>query len=127
MATRYVSHDTEDNLATQNSPPLYLAPQEHPMLEGHNESSDEYCEETDTHPPLDELLEQFCQLKNPFTSLKSTTPQSTSRAELTQLRDKLQHLTMTLQLPSLGRKQCTKPCRYTQTPCIPHRLNQTSQ
>ena len=53
------------------------------------ESSDEYCEETDTHCPLAELLEQFWQLKDQFASLKSTTPQSTPTAELTQLTDKL--------------------------------------
>ena len=52
--------DTEDVPATKESPPLDLAPPEHPMLEGDNKSSDKYCEETDTHCPLDELLEQFC-------------------------------------------------------------------
>ena len=35
--------------------------------------------------------------KNQFASLKSSTPQSTSKEELSQLTDKLQHLTMALQ------------------------------
>ena len=74
MATRYGNHDTEDILATQDSTPLDLAPPEHTMLEGDIESSDEYCEETDTLHPLAELLEQFWQLKDQFPSLKSTTP-----------------------------------------------------
>ena len=52
MAARYRSHNTEDIPATQDSPPLGLVPQEHPMAEGNNESFDEYCEETDTPNPL---------------------------------------------------------------------------
>ena len=97
IATRCRSHDTEDIPATQDSPTLDLAPPEHHMSEGDSESSDEYCEEIDTCHPLFELLEQFCQLKDQFTSLKFTTLQSTPTAELSQLTDKLQHLTMTLQ------------------------------
>ena len=96
MEARYGSHDTEDIPATQDSPPLDLASQEHCMPEGDNESSDEYCEETDTHHPLGELLEQFCKLKDQFACLKSTTPHSTPTAELSHLIDKLQHLTMML-------------------------------
>ena len=49
--------------ATQDSDPLDLAPLEHTMPRGDNESSDEYCEETDTYHPLTELLEQSCYLK----------------------------------------------------------------
>ena len=52
---------------------------------------------TDTHHPLADLLEQFQQLKNQLASLKSSTPQSTPTEELSQLTDKLQHLTMALQ------------------------------
>ena len=74
MTKRYGSHDTEDVPATQNSDPLDLAPLEHTIPGGANESSDECCEETDTNHPLAELLEQFWQLKDQFTSLKSTTP-----------------------------------------------------
>ena len=59
MATRYGSHDTENVPTTQGSPPLDLVPQEHPMLEGENDSSDEYCEEIDTCHTLADLLEQF--------------------------------------------------------------------
>ena len=77
MATRYGSHETEDSPATQDSSPLDLMPQDHPMPEGDNDSSDKYCEETDTHHPLADPLEQFQQIKNQFASLKSTTPQST--------------------------------------------------
>ena len=79
----------EDVPATQDSASLDIVPPEHIMPKGDNESSDEYCEETDTHCPLAELLEQFWQLKDQFASLKSTTPQSTPTAELTQLTDKL--------------------------------------
>ena len=64
MVTRYENHDIEDVPATQDSPPLDFAPQEHPMLEADNESSDEYCEETDTHCSLAEILGKFCQLKD---------------------------------------------------------------
>ena len=97
MATRYRSNDREDISANQDSPPLYLAPPEHPMPEGDNELSDENCEETDTCHPLPELSKQFLQLKDQFQSLKSTTHQSTPTAELRQLTDKLQHLTMSFQ------------------------------
>ena len=49
MATRYRSHDTEDVLATQDSAPLDLVPPETPYArEREKDSSDEYCEETDT-------------------------------------------------------------------------------
>ena len=96
MATRYGSHDAEDGPASQDSVFLDLAP-EHPMPEGDIESSDEYCEEMYTHCPLAELLEQFRQLKDQVANLKSTTPQATPTAELMQLTDKLQHLTMMLQ------------------------------
>ena len=71
--------------------------QYHPVLEGDNDSSDEYCEETDTHHPLADLLQQFQQLKNQFSSLKSNTAQSIPTEELSQLTSKLQHLTMVLQ------------------------------
>ena len=89
MTTRYRCHDKEDVPATQDSAPLDLAPPKHPMPEGNNKASDEYCEETNTCHPLAELLEQFWQLKDQFPSLKSTTHQSTSTVELTQLTDKL--------------------------------------
>ena len=59
------------------------------MPEGDSDSSDEYCEETDTHCPLADLLEQFQKLKNQFACLKSTTPQSITTEELSQLTDKL--------------------------------------
>ena len=109
MATRYGSHDTEDVPATHDSAPMDLAQLEHTMPKGHNESSDEYSEETDTCCPLAEVLEQFQQLKDQFSSLKSSTHPPTPTAELMQLTDKLQHLTMMLQLhpaPSLMRNQC---------------------
>ena len=75
------------------------------MPEGDNESSDKYCEETGTHCPLAELLEQFQQLKGQFASLKSTTHQSMSMVELMQLKDKLPHLTIMLQPHSASRQQ----------------------
>ena len=127
MVTRYGSHDTEDAPATEDSPSLDLVPPEHSMPEGDNELSDEYCEETDTCHPLFELLEQSHQLKDQFVSLKSNTLQSTPRAVLPQLTDKLQHHTRMLKpAPSPVRNQCTKPCRPTWTPCTQHRENQTS-
>ena len=49
----------EDIPATQDSPPLDLESQEHPMLELDNESSFQYCEDSDTCHPLTKLLEQF--------------------------------------------------------------------
>ena len=97
MATRYGSQDTEDIPDTQNPTLLNLMPQDHPVLEGDSDSSDQYCEETNTHHNLADLLEQFQQLKNQFESLKSNTPQSTPTDELSQLTDKIQHLTMSLQ------------------------------
>ena len=72
-------------------------PQDYPVLEGDNDSSDEYCEETGTCCPLADLLEQFQQHKNQFARLKSNTPQSTPTEELSQLTDELQYLTMMLQ------------------------------
>ena len=67
------------------------------MLKEDNDSSNEYCEEIDTHRSLADLLEQFQQLKKQFTSSKINNPHSTPTEELTQPRDKLQHLTMMLQ------------------------------
>ena len=118
---------TEDFPATQHSPPLDLSPPEQPMTEGDNGSSDEYCEEIDTLYPLAEILEQFCQLKDQLTSLKSTTPQSTPTAELSQLTDTLQHLTMMLQpMPLPSEEPVHKTMQHTQTACMQHRENQTS-
>ena len=92
------------------------------MLEGDSDSSNEYCEETDTYHPLADLLEQFQRLKNHFASLKSNTPQSKPVEELSQLIDKLQHLTMMLQpAPSPVRNQCARSCRHTQTLCATQR------
>ena len=59
MVTRYGSQDTEDIPHTQDSSHLDLIPQDHCVPEGDNDSSDEYCEETDTHHPLADVLEQF--------------------------------------------------------------------
>ena len=67
------------------------------MPERDNDSSNEYCEETDTGHPLADLLEQFQQLKNQFANLQSNTSQTTPTEELLQLTDKLQHLTIALQ------------------------------
>ena len=50
--TKYGSQDTEEGVETQDSNPLDLMPQDHPVLEGHNDSSDEYSEETDAHCSL---------------------------------------------------------------------------
>ena len=86
-------------------------------------------EETVTLHSLAELLEKFQQLKEQFATFKCTTPQSTPTKELMQLTDKLQHLTMILQLhsaPQSSEDQCTKPCRHTQRTCVQHRENQTS-
>ena len=90
----------KDIPATQDSAPLNLVPLEHTMPNGDNESYDEYCEETDTCCLLAELLEQFKQIKDQFARLKSTTNQSKPMAQLSQLTDKLQHLTMMLELHS---------------------------
>ena len=98
MVTRYRSQGTEDIPATLDSDSLDLVPQDHPVPEGDNDSSAEYCEETDAHNPLADQLEEFQQHKNQFASLKSTTHQSGPTEELLQLTDKLQHLTMVLQL-----------------------------
>ena len=96
MTTRYRSQDTEDIPGTQDSMPLDLMQQDHPVVEGENDSSNEHCEETNTIHPLADLLEQSVQLKNQIASLKSTTPQSTPTEELVQPTDKLQCLAMVL-------------------------------
>ena len=125
VTTRYGSHDTEDVPAMQDSHLLDLTPLDHTMPEGDNESSDEYCKETDTCYPLAELLEQFRQLKDQFASLKPTTPQSTAMAELMQLIDKLQHLTMMAQ-PHSAHQPNEEPVHktmqvYTDTLCATQR------
>ena len=123
MVIRYRSPEKENIITTKDSFPLNLVPQEHPTTEGDNESSGEYSEETDTCHPLAKLLEQFCQLKNQIASLNSTAPQSTSTDDLSQLSNKLQHLTMVLQpAPSPVRSQHTKPFRHTKTPSTKHRI-----
>ena len=71
MVTRYGNQDTEDIPDTQYSTPLHLMPQVQPMLEEDSDSSDENCEETDTHHPSADVLEQFQQLKKQFASLKT--------------------------------------------------------
>ena len=63
---------------------------------GDNESSNENSEETETHHPLAELL-QFQQFQNQLACLDSAIHPPTPMADLTQLTDKLQHLTMILQ------------------------------
>ena len=98
MTTRFESHGTEDVPATQDSALLYLVPSEHTMLKGDNESCDKYSEETDTVLALGELLEHFLQLKYLFASLKSANHQPTPMAEMMQLTDKLQHLTVMIHL-----------------------------
>ena len=108
---------------------LDLAPPEPTMPRRDNESSDEYCKETETHYALVELLEQFWQCKDHFASLKATTPQATPLAVLMQLTGKLQHITMMLQYiqsSSLMKNQCTKICKHTWTPWIQCRENKTS-
>ena len=55
------------------------------MPEESNDSSEEYCEETDTHPPLVDLLEQLTQLKKQFAISKTKTPQSIPTEEPSQL------------------------------------------
>ena len=98
MTTRYENHDPKDIPPPKTQLPWILC---------HRNT---LCErETVNHlmntvkkltlaTILAELLEQFWQLKDQFASLKSTTHQSTSTAELTQLTDKLEHLTVMLQL-----------------------------
>ena len=80
MATRYGSHDMEDVPATQDLAPLDLVRPDHTMPKGDSESSDEYSDETDTHCHLAELLKQFWQLKDQFTSLKCATHPPTPTA-----------------------------------------------
>ena len=63
MATRCGSKDTEDVADNQDSTLLDLMPQDHPVPEGDNNSSHEYCEETDTHHPLADLTEHPNSLK----------------------------------------------------------------
>ena len=114
MVTRYESQDTEDIPDTQDPTPLDLILQDHPVPDGDNDLSKEYCEEMDTCHSLTDLLEQFQLLKNQFPSLKSNTPQSTPTEELLQLTDKLRHLTMALQsAPCPVRNHCTWPCWHT--------------
>ena len=113
---------TQRTSLTPKTTPLDLVPQDQPVPEGDNDLSNEYCEETDTCHPLADLLEQFQQLKNQFASLKSNTPQSTP-TELSQLTDKLQHVTMALQ-PVL--ESCEEPVHetmqaYTCTLCTTQR------
>ena len=75
--TRYGSQDTEDIPGSKDSTLLDCMPWDHPVLKEDNDSSGEYCEETDTCHPLADLLEQFQQLKNQFANLKQNYPQST--------------------------------------------------
>ena len=123
MTTKYGNHDMEDIPGTQDSAPLDLVPLDHTIPLGDYESSDENSKENNTCHPLDEFLEHFQQLQDQFACLKSATKPPTPTAELTQPTDKLQHLTMMLQIhpsPSLLRNQCTKLCRHTWTPCVQH-------
>ena len=98
---------------------------EYTMPKEDNESSEKHCEETNIYHPLVELLEQFWQCKDQFTSLKSTTSKSTPMAELMHLTDKLQHLTVMLQ-PHSATQPSKKPVHkimqhYTDTLCAMQR------
>ena len=124
MATRYRDHDTEDVPAPQDSTPLDLVSPDHTMPRYESESSDKCNEEPDTHLHLAELQEQFQQLWDQLTHLESSTNPPAHILELTQLTDRLQHLSITLQpytTPSLKRNPCTQLCKHTHTPCMPHR------
>ena len=123
MVTRYRSQDTKDITDIKDSNLLDLMPQHHPMLEGDNYSSNEYCEETDSHHPLADLLEQFQQLKHQFASLKSNSPKTTPIEEMSQLTDKLQHLTMALQPASQSSEEHVHKTMqtYTDTLCTTQR------
>ena len=98
MTARYRYLGMEYIPATQDSNSWDLVPMEPMMPKGNNKSSNKYSEETDTHHPSAELLEQFWQLKDQFSSLKSAIHPPTPMAELTQLTDKLPHLTKMFQL-----------------------------
>ena len=129
MTIRYGNNDAEDVPALQDLACLDLAPPDHTMPRQDSDSSNKYNEETDTHCHLAELLEQFQLLQDQFTSLKFAFHPPTPMAELIQLTDKLQHLTMMLQpnpTPSLMSKPCTKLCRHTLTHCMSQRQRQTS-
>ena len=129
MTIRYGNHDAKDIPAPQDSASLDHVPPEHTMPGQDSDSSNEYNEETDTHCPLAEFLEQFQQPQDQFASLKSATYQPTPMAELIQLIDKLQHLTMTLRphpTPQPNEEPMQKLCRHTWTPCMPHREKETS-
>ena len=76
--------------------------------------------ESHTHHPLAELLKQFWQLQDQFTHLKFATHPPTHTTELNQLTDKLQNLTMMLQLHQSSqpnKEPVTQLCKHTQTPC----------
>ena len=64
--TRYVRHDIEDIPTTQVSGPLDPVPSEHTMPEVDNESSNEYCEETDTNPSLHWIIRTVLATKRPI-------------------------------------------------------------
>ena len=72
MTRRYRNLDFEDVPAPQDSVSLGISQPDHSMPGWDSESPDEYNEETDTHHPLADLLEQFWQLQDWFSSLKST-------------------------------------------------------
>ena len=97
MTTRYGIHDTKDVPDPQNSASLDFAPPDHTMAKRDKESFDKYSEEAHTHYLLAELLEQFWQLQDQFSNLRSATLPPTHMLELMQLTDKLQHLAMTFQ------------------------------
>ena len=99
MVTRYGNQDTEDVPDAQDSTLSHLTLQDHALLEEDNNTSDQYCEETDIRCTLADLLEQLQLLKKQFASLKTNTLQSTPTEKLSQLTDKLQHLTMIPPVP----------------------------
>ena len=82
--------------APQESVPLDLAPPDH-TRPGETMNHLTNTVRKLTLCPLAELLEQFQQLQDQFTCLKSAIHPSTHMVELKQLTDKLEHLTMMLQ------------------------------
>ena len=90
--------DTEDPPAPQDTAPLDNIPPNHSMAEQDGESSTKYSESPDPYCDLAKLQKHFQQLKEWLTQLEPTANPHAHAKELAQLTNKLQQLTLTLQL-----------------------------
>ena len=114
---------TEDTPAPHNTAPLENTPPTHSLLEEDGEATSKYSKDSNPQRDLVEILEHFQQLQEWLTQLKPTPNPSVHIEELAHLTNKLQQVSVTLQLcpPSRSVEESlhTAMQKNTDTLCTP--------